>query len=232
MGKKYIVEIGRLERLYKASVNGNGKPNMTWLSPEVDLTPYTEPDLHEVRKKAYEKGYHDAAYNCHEGCNFLDDAKKKADEEYRRGYADCEAHYKAMVQDSDTTEGADAYQRGLADAWEAAKKIALMDIETSENVTGYFGLFRIMENLTPMQAIEKIRQYEQENQFRVGDEFETESGKRFVIVKMNGKEVDRYIDEEGKTYCMIVKYQVMRKTGRHFPEIATVLEKMREESNG
>ena len=41
------------------------------------------------------------------------------------------------------------YQRGLDDAWEAAKKIALMDTETSENVTGYFGLFRIMENLTP-----------------------------------------------------------------------------------
>ena len=170
MGKKYIVEIGRLERLYKAYVNGNGKPNMTWLSPEVDLTPYTEPDLHEVRKKAYEKGYHDAAYNCHEGCNFLDDAKKKADEEYRRGYADCEAHYKAMVQDSDTTEGADAYQRGLADAWEAAKKIALMDIETSENVTGYFGLFRIMENLTPMQAIEKIRQYELFRDGRISSE--------------------------------------------------------------
>ncbi len=57
MGKKYIVEIGRLERLYKASVNGNGKPNITWLSPEVDLTPYTEPDLEQVRKEAYQQGY-------------------------------------------------------------------------------------------------------------------------------------------------------------------------------
>lgn len=161
MGKKYIVEIGRLERLYKASVNGNGKPNMTWLSPEVDLTPYTEPDLHEVRKKAYEKGYHDAAYNCHEGCNFLDDAKKKADEEYRRGYADCEAHYKAMVQDSDTTEGADAYQRGLTDAWEAVKKLARMDTDTSESITGYFGLHNIMHNLTASEALEEIRAYEQ-----------------------------------------------------------------------
>ena len=44
----------------------------------------------------------------------------------------------------------EAYQRGLEDAWEAARRIALMDTETSENVTGYFGLFRIMENLTPM----------------------------------------------------------------------------------
>ena len=124
------------------------------------------------------------------------------------------------------------YEKGLADAWEAAKKIALMDTETSENVTGYFGLFRIMENLTPMQAIEKIRQYEQENRFRVGDEFETESGNRFVITKMDGKEVDRYIDGNGTTYCMIAKYKVMRKTGRHFPEIAAVLQKMKEANNG
>lgn len=57
---KYIVKLGRCERLYKASVNGNGKPNMTWLSPEIDLTPYTEPDLEQIRKEAYEKGLSDA----------------------------------------------------------------------------------------------------------------------------------------------------------------------------
>ena len=60
MGKKYVVEIGRLERLYKASISAKGMPNMTWLSPEVDLTPYTEPDLEQVRKAAYDKGYADA----------------------------------------------------------------------------------------------------------------------------------------------------------------------------
>ena len=60
MGKKYIVEIGRLERLYKAFINGNGKPNLTWLSPEVDLTPYTEPDTESIHKEAYEQGINDA----------------------------------------------------------------------------------------------------------------------------------------------------------------------------
>lgn len=57
MGKKYIVEIGRLERLYKAFVNEHGKPNITWLSPEVDLTPYTEPDLGLLAKENFERGY-------------------------------------------------------------------------------------------------------------------------------------------------------------------------------
>ena len=57
MGKKYIVKLGRCERLYKASIIGNGKPNLTWLSPEVDLTPYTEPDLEQVKADAYNDGY-------------------------------------------------------------------------------------------------------------------------------------------------------------------------------
>lgn len=56
MGKKYIIEIGRLERLYKAFVSAHGKAEITWLSPEVDLTPYTEPDLEQVRKEGYAQG--------------------------------------------------------------------------------------------------------------------------------------------------------------------------------
>ena len=71
--------------------------------------------------------------------NERDDAQKRVDEAYQRGVED-----------------------GRNETWEAAKKIALMDTETSENVTGYFGLFRIMENLTPMQAIEKLKAYEAE----------------------------------------------------------------------
>lgn len=62
MGKKYVVKIGRLERLYKASISAKGMPNMTWLSPEVDLTPYTEPDLEQVRKEAYAEGFKDGQY--------------------------------------------------------------------------------------------------------------------------------------------------------------------------
>jgi hypothetical protein len=82
MGKKYIVEIGRLERLYKASISAKGMPNMTWLSPEVDLTPYTEPDLEQVRKEAYQKGY-ETGYE--DGYN---EPGKNQQEAYQRGLAD------------------------------------------------------------------------------------------------------------------------------------------------
>ena len=141
-----------------------------------DLTPYTEPDMEQVRKEAYEQG--------------------------------------------------------LSDAWEAARKVSQV-----RKYGGYgdcleevFGRHRVSWDVfdySASEAIEKIRQYEQEKQFHVGDEFENENGKRFVILKMDDAEIDRYIDEEGKTYCMTIKYKVMHKTGRHFPEIAEVLQKMK-----
>ena len=204
MGKKYIVEIGRLERLYKASISAKGMPNMTWLSPEVDLTPYTEPNLERVKKEAYDKGYHD-------------------------GYFVGDESWKDIVHEKEE----EFYQKGLSDAWEAARKIANMPYEDGEKIFGVGG-WHIIEKCTAAEVIEKLKAHEQEKEqdkFHVGDEFENESGKKFVVLKMNGKEIDRYIDVDGKTYCMTVKYKGMRKTGRHFPEVAAVLEKMRGESN-
>lgn len=132
----------------------------------------------------------------------------------------------------------EAYEQGLSDAWETARKIylpteyggipadVLRQIFNNKSASGIF------KKVSASEAVEKIRQYEQENRFCVGDEFENESGKRFVITKMDGTEIDRYMDDEGKTYCMIAKYKVMRKTGRNFPEIAEVLQKMKETNNG
>ena len=121
-----------------------------------------------------------------------------------------------------------SYEDGLNDAWEAAKKIAKLDSAEQKRIYGGFGIYYIAHEFSAHEAIEKIRQYEQEQEYRVGDEFENGTEK-FVVLKMDGKEIDRYIDGDGKTYVMKEKYGVMRKTGRHFPEIAAVLEKMRGE---
>ena len=140
MGKKYIIELPENTHWIQWIMEGtkDHHPYMNFKSVE-DLTPYTEPDIEQVRKEAYEEGKKQAKVQAE--LDVCHDIEKVAKENYKAG---------------------------LADAWEAAKKIALMDTETSENVTGYFGLFRIMENLTPMQAIEKIRQYEQEKEEQDG----------------------------------------------------------------
>ena len=121
---------------------------------------------------------------------------------------------------------------GMCDAWEAAKKIALMDTETSENVTGYFGLFRIMENLTPMQAIEKLKAYEEKqkaaDEIKVGDEVTHKSDLatwKAVCIRIDGN--GRYMNLMGYTGA-VGYYPVddFKKTGRHF-DISGILEAMR-----
>ena len=197
MGKKYIVELGRCERLYKAYIDGNGKPELTWLSPEVDLTPYTEPDLEQIRKEAFEEGYK-------EGMQLsIDDAKLKEE-----------------------------YQQGLNDAWEAVGKIYNMCSDVRHKIFKENLIRKILSIYSASEAIEKIRQYEQgQKEIKVGDEVE-----RILDGEVDSKAV--FLEENnGYYHCLFwtgsffttLSYpkKQFRKTGRHFPEIAAVLEKMR-----
>ena len=215
MGKKYIIEIpedkiedfvGSTHFLMPYMMAGHIGHHDTGLP----IKPYTEPDIEQVRKEAYYKGYHNGHSACYETAKDLMEKKKN-----------------------------EAYQRGLSDAWEAARKIGSnstcslkeMGFDFSQcAIPVYNSSWFVVKNYSASEAIEKIRQYEQEQEeFKVGDEFENGVGQKFVVLKMDGKEIDRYIDGDGKTYVMKEKYEVMRKTGRHFPEIAAVLEKMRGE---
>ena len=104
-------------------------------------------------------------------------------------------------------------------------------IELPENTHWIQWLMEGTEDHHPymdFKSVEDLTPYTEFEEYRVGDEFENGTEK-FVVLKMDGKEIDRYIDGDGKTYVMKEKYKVMRKTGRHFPEIAAVLEKMRGE---
>ena len=96
MEKKYIIKLEENEIAYK-TVNSNGCPMIGLLHP----VPYTEPDLEQVRKEAY--------------------------------------------------------QRGLADAWSAARKIQ----DTGGNLNWW------IHNVSAPEAIKGIRQYEQERDERI-----------------------------------------------------------------
>ena len=148
------------------------------------------------------------------------------DEAYQRGYKDCETRYCSF--DACPNRQAE-YQRGLDDAWEAVRKIALMDTEISENVTGYFGLFRIMKNLTPMQAIAKLKAYEEkqkaEDEIKVGDEVTPKRnvGWKGVVV---GIDDDNAMVMTSDGYSAMYQIEILCKTGRHF-DIASILKEMR-----
>ena len=55
MGKKYIIELEDGESVYK-TITYNGYPMIQDVVP----APYAEPDLEQIRKEAYEKGWSDA----------------------------------------------------------------------------------------------------------------------------------------------------------------------------
>ena len=201
MGKKYIIELeevpfiqhfknGAWETIYR--VKGFNSLVFDWNGLNM-LTPYTEPDLEQVRKEAYDTAYADA------------------EEIYASGK-------KAM------------YQKGLKDAWEAARKIAYMYSEERNKIFGENLIQNIHDIYSASECIEKIKQYEQrqEEQIQVGDEVITASGK--AVVMGVGPVHFEYVCADGSIGYDEVKN--VKKTGRTFPEIAEVLQRMKEADNG
>lgn len=213
MGKKYIIEIKRLERLYKAFINAYGKPEITWLSPEVDLTPYTEPDLERVKKTAHDDGY---------------------SEGYQAGREDLN-----LVMSNVEQVRLEAEQLGMVLAWDAAKKVshgALWDDYRTD--TGKLSVYTgaVLDYYTAAEAIEKLKTYEQEqNEIQVGDEvaFHHDDGRPDTVVVVTYIGQDGFIDGmDGRgTQYAHKNPKKWTKTGKHFPEVAAVLEKMREDGN-
>jgi len=156
------------------------------------LTPYTEPDLEQVRKEAYDKGYDDAT---------------------------------AEIGSDEQAIAEKAYQKGLSDAWECTRKIVGMHSEERRKIFGQNLLQIIFGFYSEYEAIEKIRQYEQEQEeIQVGDEVISRN-KTAVVTEITDRYV-RIMYSDGSSYALFSKGVV--KTGRHFPEIAEVLQKMKE----
>ena len=157
------------------------------------------------------------------------DTEQVRKEAYDKGYQD--ANVKITSNEQAIAEK--AYQRGLIDAWDAARKIIGDDIPASYLVKmfgndPYSVICRIFDVYSASEAIEKIRQYEQkqEEQIQVGDEV-GRYGDRGIITKISD-DGDHFnvMWENGSTGYIIGDF---KKTGRNFPEIAKVLRKMQEE---
>ena len=161
--------------------------------------PYTEPDMEQVRKEGYEQGYENG---------------------FIAGHLKAEKSGQSFYEDG--------YQRGLNDAWEAARKVVALSTVDRRKVFGSEYMYSILENHTASEAIEKIRQYKQEQEeIKVGDEVTAEEEtSKFVVTWMNDRCICG-VDEEGKCYSYEPR-EISGRTGRCFPEIAEVMQKMRE----
>ena len=211
MGKKYIVEIGRLERLYKASISAKGMPNMTWLSPEVDLTPYTEPDLELIKKEAHDNGYSEGYQDGYsKGMNdYLQspEVKEESDRAYAHGYSDAESKFSEIrkeAYDKGFEDGKElcplpkvchnnAYQNGLSAAWDAARKLWEIDISTLHKIFYKETRMDCYMYYTAAEVIEKLQAYEQEQEEKKKTDYYFEMMKD--AIETSAKEYGMSLDE-------------------------------------
>lgn len=152
----------------------------------------------------------------------LDKLQKYEDSEYAEGVKEGLNSFDCEVKK--------AYDKGLQDAWELAKKINDMSIskmqeifDISEDVIEV--QWELFNSLTPQQALAKIEAYEESKAIKVGD---------VVVCKLDdiqGVVIDIISDEECYTYnengCVEEhKYNYLKKTGRHI-DIEHLLEQIR-----
>lgn len=134
-----------------------------------------------------------------------------------------------------------AYQRGLDDAWEAARKIVdsrnftelSSAFDGGNDETGGFTVrtpYYVIQNYTAAEALARIRAYEEAQKIHVGDEVTIKpNNKKGVVLECHVPDIcneDKYSVLCGNMTEFVVKRWIT-KTGRHFPEVAALLDKMK-----
>ena len=124
----------------------------------------------------------------------------------------------------------EAYQRGLEEAWETARKLfssmADSDIEKAFPIEWNNGGFKALMNLQPQEAIAKLKAYEDKHSYRieVGDEVISDTGNKFTVTAFTNSDTVCGFSERGLgCFNTIGK---LKKTGKHY-DIASILEAMR-----
>ena len=188
------------------------------------LTPYTE-------DSAYAHGYTEAESKYRK---IRDELEKQA---YQRGY---EGAYDTAYADAEEIyeSGKRAmYQKGLKDAWEAARKICLEEDDGGMQISVIKDIFNVsyyrdaLRDYSASECIEKIRAYEQDKEeIKVGDEVNAPFGKAIVVNIDSVAEKIWLVYADGHGGFEYFK-DAPTKTGRHFPEIAEALRKMKENND-
>ena len=123
----------------------------------------------------------------------LEQVRKEA---YQKGRKDVETQFCSYDACKNRQE---EYQRGLTDAWEAARKICLNDSDGGLTVTEIANIFDVsyyrdaMKKYSASEAIEKIWQYEQEKDRQARIEYNFDEIKD--VLETTAKECNVSLDE-------------------------------------
>lgn len=127
--------------------------------------------------------------------------------------------------------------KGLDDAWKLARKLRHPSYEDTysddekRDIFGYVSSDSILTNLSASEAIKKVEEYEEkqkqaDDEIKVGDEVVIDDSIGIVTRAFPGAIIcyvmrrDGSSGEEDRNDC--------KKTGRHFSQIAEVLEQLKE----
>ena len=117
-----------------------------------------------------------------------------------------------------------AYEQGMNDAWELICKINKLSLEESEKVYGerFQYITDIIENITPQEAIEKLKAYE-ESKIKVGDVVEADGHYQKMVVTQVIENKAYWFDSTGQVGCY--EKEFVKKTGKHI-DIQSIFEQI------
>ena len=168
------------------------------------------------------------------------DFERVKEEAYAEGYKE------GMQLSIDDAKLKEEYKRGLADAWEASRKIGCGTAQggfSPEMMRNVFGTScfssNVFRELTASEAIEKIKAWEEkrrEQEIKVWDEIQLKTNHkiRVCVVKVEDGNFDGFTiaHPDNKNIGNVWAVRDLtdwERTGRHFDEIASVFEKMKKE---
>ena len=166
----------------------------------------------------------------------IEDTKAQLQKAYENGYAD----------GNNTNLIDEAYQEGLNDAWECAKKLFDMRIPfeifgiTNDNGRTHVNPLNWFVTMSASEAIRKIKDYEEQQkqadaEIRVGDEViykyaAEKEGQKGIVVALyycDGRRSADIISTNGEVYGGIL-LEYLHKTGKHYDAIDEVLKELKE----
>ena len=124
-----------------------------------------------------------------------------------------------------------AYEQGLNDAWELAKKIGVPLAEGGMHCNDVYKIFkvdtcwRVFANFTPQEALAKLKAYE-DSKIEVNDEVKTLDGSHKGVVTLVRQVGDFYVLWDNGT-ADTYKSNEVKKTGKHI-DIKSILEQIGE----
>lgn len=122
-----------------------------------------------------------------------------------------------------------AYEKGLEDAWECAKRIALNLCDGGIGV-GRDVSYKILKNFSAQEAIDKIKAWEEksgqsDDEIKIGDEVNVLGFNAPVVVIALHDDAVKVMNLYGDT-GVHSKYNIT-KTGKHLDQISEVFEQLR-----